>query len=910
MLGQTVNHYKITKKIGEGGMGAVYQATDTRLGREVALKILPEKFVQDRQRMGRFQREAEVLASLNHPHISTIHGLEESGEVRALVLELVEGPTLGERIAQGPIPVEEALPMALEMAQALEAAHEKGIIHRDLKPANVKITPEGAVKVLDFGLAKAMEGELSRKELANSPTLTMEATQEGIILGTAAYMSPEQARGQAVDKRSDIWAFGLVFFEMLTGKGMYTGRSLTETLAAVIHEEPNLDALPQDTPLKIRDLLERCLRKDPKLRIRDLGEARITIHECVTQPDEPQVVERPRETPLWARLLPVAVAVALAAVVYFWPAPPDDSEKKIARFEIPTADAEVLDHQFRRGVDLSLDGKQLAFVAAPPGDPSKRKVYVHSLERGQTTPLFDAGNATLPFFSHDAKWLGVWSSTDRKLKKYPLEGGTPTTICDAELPFGASWASDDTIVFAPDQESALWRVSASGGEPTAITELDREAGEVSHRLPHVLPGAEAVLFTVMRFQTDTTGWSRSQIAVQSLGQEKRILIEGGSDARYVPTGNLGHLVYALEGTLMAAPFDLQKLELSGPIVPIQENVSHAIYSGVSGQETGAGQFAFSNSGTLAYISGSLFPEAKRQLVRVDRKGVEEPINLEPAKYVSVRRSPDGDRLLLDTLYKSSSIWTFDLARGARALQTFEGDNMWPIWSADGTRVTFASETEGQRMLFWKQVDSGGDAERLTYGDRPQVPGSWSPKGKRLAFVQLDAAAGSDIWTLSSDNPDSAGVFLESRFELSQPEFSHDGRWLAYVSTESGGHQVYLQAYPGPGRKRQISTRGGFSPAWSASGRELFYRYDRKLWAVEIGEDGRPGNPEPLFEGPYLSNVQFRSYDVRPDGQRFLMIREDEAEIDRTLQAAYYGNKVRVVLNWFEELEELVPTTGN
>ena len=294
MLGQTINHYKITKKLGEGGMGAVYQATDTRLGREVALKILPEKFVRDRQRMGRFQREAEVLASLNHPHISTIHGLEESGEVRALVLELVEGPTLGERIAQGPIPVDEALPMALEMAQALEAAHEKGIIHRDLKPANVKVTPEGVVKVLDFGLAKAMEGELSRQELANSPTLTLEATQEGIILGTVAYMSPEQARGQTVDKRCDIWAFGLVFFEMLTGKGMYTGRSLTETLAAVIHEEPKLDELPQDTPPpRIRDLLERCLRKDPKLRIRDMGEARITIHECVTQPDQPQATEAP-----------------------------------------------------------------------------------------------------------------------------------------------------------------------------------------------------------------------------------------------------------------------------------------------------------------------------------------------------------------------------------------------------------------------------------------------------------------------------------------------------------------------------------------------------------------------------------------------------------------------------------------
>ena len=412
----------------------------------------------------------------------------------------------------------------------------------------------------------------------------------------------------------------------------------------------------------------------------------------------------------------------------------------------------------------------------------------------------------------------------------------------------------------------------------------------------------------MRYQTDTTGWDKSQIAVQSLGsQKKKILIEGGSDARYVPTG---HLVYALEGTLMAAPFDLEKLEQTGPAVPIQESVSHAIYSGVSNQETGAGQFAFSNSGTLAYISGSLFPEAKRQLVRVDRKGVEEPIDIDAAKYVAVRLSPDRARLLLDTLYKTSSIWTYDLTRGAKAPQTFEGDNMWPIWSADGTRFTFASEREGQRMLFWKPVDSGGSAERLTSGDRPQVPGSWSPTGDTLAFVQLDAATGGNIWMLSPKDSDSTEVFLDTRFEQSQPEFSPDGRWLAYVSTESGGHQVYLQPYPGPGRKLPISTRGGFSPAWSASGRELFYRYDKKIWAVEIGENGSAGNPVPLFGGPYLSNVQFRSYDVTPDGQSFLMIREDEAEIDRTLHAAYYGNKVRIVLNWFEELKQLVPTTGN
>ncbi len=660
MIGQTVSHYKITSKLGEGAMGVVYRATDTLLGREVALKVLPEQFVRDRQRMGRFQREAEILASLNHPHISMIHGLEEEEEIRVLVLELVEGPTLAERIKKGPIPEKEFLRMALGIAQALETAHEKGIIYRDLKPANVKITPEGQVKVLDFGLAKAPEAELVPPELANSARLTIEATQEGLVLGTAAYMSPEQARGQALDKRTDIWSFGLVLFEMLTGKGMYAGKGLTETLAAVIHEEPSLKGLPWDTPSKIRQLLGRCLRKDARMRLRDMGNARIAIQECLDGDaiTAEEMLVPPPSRPLWQRLAPWAVVPLLAVLA--WAAKPDPllPGKPVSRFQIQVGKDEILNNRFRHGVAVSPDGKHLAFVARSRKAPFRNKIYLRQLDQWTTIQLEVAGDARQPFFSPDGKWLGVhWRSEDEpegKLKKIPLDGGPPRTICDCSTPFGASWSSDGTILFTCSESGGLWSVSASGGEPQEITELDQEAGEVSHRLPHVLPDGKAVLFTVVKDQTLPVDWRQSQVVVQSLETgERRVLEKGGSDARYVPTG---HLVFAREATLMAAPFDLASLALTGAPVPVQEGVSHAMYAGASYDDTGAAQFSFSTSGSLAYVSGSVWPEIKHQVVWVDRGGQVEPSGIDPAWYLSVRLSPDTSQVALSKRYKGGSFW--------------------------------------------------------------------------------------------------------------------------------------------------------------------------------------------------------------------------------------------------------------
>ena len=912
MLGQTISHYKITAKLGEGGMGAVYCATDARLGREVALKILPERFVRDRQRMGRFQREAEILASLNHPHINIVHGLEEADGVLALVLELVEGPTLAERIAEGPIPVEEALRMALEIAQALEAAHEKGIIHRDLKPSNVKITAEGGVKVLDFGLAKALESEVSEQELAQSPTLTLEATQEGMVLGTAAYMSPEQARGQVVDKRSDIWSFGLVLFEMLTGKGMFAGKSFTETLAAVIHQERTLEELPRETPRKIRELVERCLRKDPRIRLRDVGDARITIGECLTGSAVTSEKAAPAAParPAWRRLAPWAAVPLMAAMA--WSARPDSPipAEQVTRFEVPLAENEVIYDWNRHALALSPDGTKLAFVSG--NEESKTRIYIRSFDRWEAIRVPDAEYLIQPFFSPDGDWLGFsWATSEkhRKLKKYPLDGGPITTICDCSTsrPFGASWAVDDTIVFSCDEKGGLWRVSPSGGEPEQITELDQKAHEVSHRLPHLLPGGKEVLYTVMRYGGDHWNWSHAQIVVESLETgEKRALIEGASDARYIPTG---HLVFAREATLWAVPFDLATLTVTGPEVPVLEGVNHVIGTGHTNDETGAAQFAFSESGTLAYVSGSVRPQRKLQLVWVSRGGQAKPLGVELLGASSrAVLSPDESTV---AFAKNGNIWTYDLERKVESIQTVRGFNFNPSWGPDGRSITFTSNRKGRLSLFRKVVESSVEAEQLSVSENDQHGGCWSQDGKRFAFVQYSPKTLHDIWVLSMEGSRLAEPFLETPFYETHPAFSPNGRWLAYASDHSGKREVYLLPYPGPGGERvRISPNGGSSPAWSGSGRELFYREGPRLMSVEItAEEGelRVGNPVVLFEGNYASTSPIRSYDVTPNGQRFLRaVKPLEKESAEAL-SRHLGNKVNVVLNWFEELKRLAPT---
>ncbi len=913
LAGQEIGFYKILSLLGRGGMGEVYLAQDTNLHRKVALKFLTEQFTQDDERLAQFRREARLLASLNHASIAAIHGLEESGGVRFLVLELVEGETLAQRLSRGPLPVEEALAVSRQIAEGLEAAHESGVIHRDLKPANVKITPDGTVKILDFGLAKA--AETGGSEAANSRSLTMEATREGIVLGTAAYMSPEQARGQAVDKRTDIWSFGLLLFEMLTGKGMYADKSLTETIAAVIHQEPNLEQLPEDTPQKIRDLLERCLRKDSRMRLRDMGDARITIDEYLRGEGTPEERLVPLTAPpAWRSLVPWAVVPILVILAGAFRPDAPLTEKPVSRWQIPLEQGQVLG-SFRRGVAFSPDGTLLAFVSAADASfSSPRKIHVRSLDGWTTVPLELGGYGVQPFFSPDGKWLGFHGSADYekggevwKLKKVPLDGGPATTICDCRESYGASWGSDDTIVFACSGGArVLWRVSAAGGEPEPITELDEEAHEINHRLPHLLPGAKAVLFTVMRYHN--WAWDRAQIAVQSLETgERRVLVESGVDGRYVPTG---HLVFVREATLMAAPFDLASLKLRGDPVPVLEGVTQSIHAGNSRLNTAAAQFAFSGTGSLAYVAGSVFPESKAKVVRVDRDGKVKPTNLDRASYSFVRFSPDNSEALVNTLYKKAKILSYDFDRGTSTLETLEGSGSHPLWSLDGKGFVFSSDRDGSPNLYWKSVQSDGEIERLTVSPYADHAVSWNQDGSKLAFLRLGEKKSAGIWILQMKGNRSAERFPAGGDFKEHPEFSPDGRWLAYVSDETGSREVYVAPYAGPGRRERISTNGGTSPAWTKGGKELVYWDGRKMWAVEIapqGSDLNPGKPFALFTGRYQIVNPVRGYDVTRDGQRFLMVLSEPSEGGYENRKEFFGNRVDIVVNWFEELERLVPT---
>ena len=643
MIGQNISHYKITSKLGQGGMGEVYRATDTKLNRDVALKVLPEAFASDTQRMARFSREAQVLASLNHPNIASIYGLEEADGRQALVLELVEGETLADRIKRGTIPLEESLKIALQIAEALEAAHEKGVIHRDLKPANVKVTPEGDVKVLDFGLAKAMEEEVVPEDISQSPTISQLATKAGMILGTAAYMPPEQARGKPVDKRADVWAFGAVLYEMLVGKLAFDAEDISQILAKVLEREPQWDNLPKSVPPSIRRLLARALTKDLRKRLQVIAEARIVIEEYLSDPSASEVDIAVAPQPAGKRLmvpwmlLAATIATLLISLVVLWPTSP--TPRPLARFAIPLPADQSLTTYGRHQVAFSPAGTHLVYVA-------NDQLYLRAMDQLEVTPIRGTIGGTSPFFSPEGQWVGFWVGGE--LKKVAIAGGAPVTLCSAENPSGASWAADDRIVFGQGREGVS-QVSANGGEKELLISVDSEKVELAHG-PQVLPGAEALLFTLRSGAGNI--WDDSQIVVQSLETgERNVLVNGGTDARYVPTG---HLVYAQQGTLLAVPFDVARLEITGDRVPIQDGVAQSI-------ATGASQFAFSDLGSLVYIPGNS-AAVSRTLVWVDREGREEPLAVEPLAYRWPRISPDGGHLAVYTSDSESDVWTFDLRR--------------------------------------------------------------------------------------------------------------------------------------------------------------------------------------------------------------------------------------------------------
>jgi len=881
--GTRLGSYEVVAQIGAGGMGEVYRAHDTKLARDVAIKVLPANFVNDPERLSRFQREARMLAALNHPNIATIYGLEQSGELACLVMELVPGETLAERVKAGPLPIEEALKIAVQIAEALEAAHEKQIIHRDLKPANVKVTPEGKVKVLDFGLAKAFAGDATTEDIGNSPTLSMAATMQGVILGTAAYMSPEQAKGKAVDKRTDIWAFGCVLYELLTGKQAFHGEDITEILAAVVLKEPAFDALPANISPSIRVLLRRCLRKDRRQRTPDAATIRIEIEDAIAAPKDVSATQAAPAAKGWRQAVVVGLAIVLTgAVAGFvgWNLKPTPAPKLVTRYSIqlpPGQELAVYDNE--PAVALSRDGTHLAYVARQGG---MQQLYLRAMESMESRPIPATEGAIEPFFSPDGQWLGFLAGG--KLKKVSVSGGGGITLGDATQPRGASWGSDGTIAFASVSNTVIQKISDAGGVPQPLTRFEKS--ETAHRWPEFLPG-NAILFA----GGAGGAWAAAQIIVQSPTGERRNLIQDATQPRYAPSG---HLLYAQAGTLMAQPFDLRRLDVTGNSVPVVEHVSQTT--------NGAAQYSISDNGSLVYVSGAL-QLAQSRLVWVSRNGIEQPLATAVNVYRVPSLSPDGRRIAVPIAGQETQTWLYDLSRDTLTRLTFGGNqNQNPIWTPDGKRIAFYSDKEGPLNIFWQLADGGSGLERLTTSEYRNTPSSWSPDGKLLAYVENNPTTGYDIWVLQlSDRK--AHPFLQTKFNEGAPRFSPDGNWLAYNSDESGRSEVYIQPYPGPGGKWQISTEGGMEPAWNHNGRELFYRDGNKMMAVDIATQPSfaAGKPRMLFEGQYETTPNsLTNYDVSADGQRFLMLKPTE-------QTEAPPTQINVVLNWFEELKQKVPS---
>jgi hypothetical protein len=896
--------YEILGQLGAGGMGEVYRAVDKNLGRHVAIKILPAAFAEDKERMARFEREAKLLAVLNHTNIAAIHGLEESDGRRFLVLELVEGEALQARLNRGPLPVEEALETCRELAEGLEAAHEKGIIHRDLKPGNIMITPEGKVKILDFGLAKAYVGETTAVDIEKSPTITAQMTEPGVILGTAAYMSPEQARGRAVDKRADIWAFACVLYECLTGRRAFHGETVTDTLAHILKGEPDWSQLPTETPTLIKVLLRRCLEKDPRKRLHDIADARLELEASEAYPSE--AVSVSRRLPL--RWLAAGAAVMLLAGILI--------DRVLIGHAQPTASPSVvtatvklepgrwmegtrgeMERPTRAAMTISSDGGFIVYSAIEenPGPQAKPRLYLRRMGRSEAKSIAGTEGGINPFLSPDNRWVGFWALPDGKLKKVPVEGGVPITLCDASILYGANWGRDNGIVFTDGSGTGLSRISAEGGKPEILTKPDPKREERSHRLPSWLPDGKSVLFTIMRYGFDRQPW----LALLRLDtREWHLLLQDAADARYVPTG---HLIFLRQGTLMAVRFDLARLEVIGQPVALVENVMQAFHPTVF-QNTSAGQFAISDTGSLIYAAGGIVPDQKASLVWVDLRGTEQPVMALQFPFHTPRLSPDGQRIAYVTMGRETQVYVYDLVRGTNSRLTGEGMAIRPIWAPDGKRLLFGWTKSRTFNLFWQPYDGSSPMERLTTSEYIQWPGSWSSDGKTVAMAEVHPDTGSDIAVLDAPSG-RVTPFLNSQCDETFPDLSPDGRWIAYSSDESKRNEVYVRAFPGPGMKQQVSSEGGREPLWARNGIQLFYRRLDQVWVVDVRTDGgfAMSKPRLLFEKPgYGSGSPIRAYDLSLDSQRFLMVKEENRKPTPVTEMI-------LVQNWFEELKRLVPT---
>jgi eukaryotic-like serine/threonine-protein kinase len=873
MIGTRLGHYEITDKLGEGGMGVVYRASDTKLSRDVAIKVLPNTIAQDRDRMERFRREAQLLAQLNHPAIAGIYGVEESNGQYALVMEVAEGRTLAERLDAGPISLDDALPIAKQIAEALEAAHERGIIHRDLKPANVKVSEDGQVKVLDFGLAKALEGSPnSSVESEHSPTLTMAATQAGVILGTAAYMSPEQARGKTADKRADIWSFGVVLFEMLTGGQLFSGETVSDSLAGVLRAEINLEELPNDTPESVRRVLRRCLVRDRRNRLHDIADVRIELEETGAEPvAQPQARKSKRRAALpWL----IAVAGVFIGIVLGTTLVSSDAPSAATvKFEIPPPEGSRIITPA-----ISPDGTMIAYATT---GLDGRALLVRSLKSLETWRIEESEFASSPFWSPDSRQLGFYTGGEEEIRSVDIETGAMHIYAGVPVHRGSSLNQDGVLVYS--SAGALLRVDQPGAEPQPV--VPQVSGE-AHLWPTFLPDGEHLLYMAVRADTDY-----HEIRVASLSEEtsKRIT-SSQSDVRFAG----GNLLFRQNGALMAQPFDADRMETTG--VPRQVADSFG-WNSITLQ----GHFSASNDGTLVYAAPADTTLFHRWF---SRSGTPiGPLTSAATVLGHSEISPDGRSVAVDTgtLTGTTDIWIVDVERGvADPLTSRNGADWVPEWSPDGKRIAFTTDREdasGRYQIYATDLQSGGAVEPLLVNEQSKHHMTWSPDGKQIVYEVDNAGRSYDLWVLPLEGNSKPYELLATRFVEGQPRFSPDGRWLAYISDASGQMEVYVNEFRKElGRPVRVSTAGGISPRWREDGKEMYYlASDGTIMAVPVeatGDEFRPGNPKALFKTPLTGLSSTVHFTVTGDGERFLLAMPPVDEQNKPLT---------VVLNWTEEL---------
>jgi tRNA A-37 threonylcarbamoyl transferase component Bud32 len=882
--GDRLGVYEIESLVGAGGMGEVYKARDTRLDRTVAIKVLPAHLAADRDRYQRFEREARAVARLDHPHIGALYDVGQDDGLSFLVMQYLEGETLAARVAKGPLPLDQVLRYAVEIAEALDHAHRRGIVHRDLKPGNILLTKAGA-KLLDFGLAKwraaAAGSGVEGSAATNAPD---SLTEQGMLVGTLHYMAPEQLEGKDTDARTDLFAFGVVVYEIVTGRKAFDGGSSASVIAAILGTQPpSIATLRPLTPPALDHVIMTCLPKDPDARWQSAGDvARELKWIGESSPGAsfgPPALPRSnsRRVALAGVVGVLVGSLAAAAALWSWtrtrtPMPP----LRATRSNVPTPAPGPL---FRQHFAVSPDGTHLAYVA-------DRKLYLRALDELEWKSIAGTEGARGVFFSRDGRWLGFWANG--KLQRVGISGGAPQVICDVHDPFGATWGPDDTIVFTDSHITGLSLVAASGGTPQPVTKPDLAKHEKSHRYPYFLPDGKTVLFNII--SADITSFDKAQIAVVSLetGQQK-VLLDGGTNPTFAPTG---HLIYSRGASLFAVPFDLGRLEITGQAAPVLDGVS-------ASDADGFAAFGVTSDGLLAYVRGNLHG-SDRSVVSVDRQGSAELLVDAHRNFLSVYISPSGQQLALTTTSATDQIWLYDLARRTLTPLTFAWDNRVSAWTPDGKRITFCSDRAGPYNLYWQTPEGGNPPERLTESPHSQGDdGTWSPDGKFFVFHDQEPPNRGDLSMLSVASGRSVRPLIATRFSESDPRFSPDGRWLAYDSDDSGREEVYVRSFPDLGSRWQISTAGGIVPVWEPHGRELFY-WDpahEQMMAVAIQREPtfKAGTPRVLFKGHYF----LWNYDVTPDGRRFIMIRPGESEKPAT--------EITLVQNWLEELKQRVPT---